>query len=183
MTSNILITFLLSLLTLSGINTSNTSQAITDTTVVNESAEVATGDTDYEEDDEVNDETDDEIADEDLMSIEEKYEHNKRNYSGDSGDTLVWYDVPYCDNHDFEVIGDETETMYICKKCGYSYSEFHKNAESEDNTDSDEDENGSDEDADSDEDENGSNEDADSDEDENGSNEEQESDDEDTCNE
>ena len=167
MTSNILITFLLSLLTLSGINTSNTSQAITDTTVVNESAEVATGDTDYEEDDEVNDETDDEIADEDLMSIEEKYEHNKRNYSGD---TLVWYDVPYCDNHDFEVLGDETETMYICKKCGYSYSEFHKNAESEDNTDSDEDENGS-------------NEDADSDEDENGSNEEQESDDEDTCNE
>ena len=94
------------------------------------------------------------------MSIEEKYEHNKRNYSGDSGDsvdTLVWYDVPYCDNHDFEVLGDETETMYICKKCGYTYSEFHKNSESEDDTDSDEDENGSDE--------------------------EQESDDEDTCNE
>lgn len=43
------------------------------------------------------------------------------------------------------------------KKCGYTYSEFHKNAESEDDTDSDEDENGSDE--------------------------EQESDDEDTCNE
>lgn len=158
MTSNILITFFLSLLTLSGINTNtvNINQKTTDATVINESVEAA-GDTDYEEDDEVNDETDDEIADEDLMSIEEKYEHNKRNYSGDSGDTLVWYDVPYCDNHDFEVLGDETETMYICKKCGYTYSEFHKNAESEDDTDSDEDENGSDE--------------------------EQESDDEDTCNE
>ena len=161
MTSNILITFFLSLLTLSGINTNtvNINQKTTDATVINESVEAA-GDTDYEEDDEVNDETDDEIADEDLMSIEEKYEHNKRNYSGDSGDsvdTLVWYDVPYCDNHDFEVLGDETETMYICKKCGYTYYEFHKNAESEDDTDSDEDENGSDE--------------------------EQESDDEDTCNE
>ena len=161
MTSNILITFFLSLLTLSGINTNtvNINQKTTDATVINESVEAA-GDTDYEEDDEVNDETDDEIADEDLMSIEEKYEHNKRNYSGDSVDsvdTLVWYDVPYCDNHDFEVLGDETETMYICKKCGYTYSEFHKNAESEDDTDSDEDENGSDE--------------------------EQESDDEDTCNE
>ena len=154
MTSNILIIFFLSLLTLSGINTNtaNINQKTTDATVINESVEAA-GDTDYEEDDEVNDE----IADEDLMSIEEKYEHNKRNYSGDSGNTLVWYDVPYCDNHDFEVLGDETETMYICKKCGYSYSESHKNAESEDNTDSDEDENGS--------------------------NEEQESDDEDTCNE
>ena len=161
MTSNILITFFLSLLTLSGINTNtvNINQKTTDATVINESVEAA-GDTDYEEDDEVNDETDDEIADEDLMSIEEKYEHNKRNYSGDSGDsvdTLVWYDVPYCDNHDFEVLGDETENMYICKKCGYTYSEFHKNSESEDDTDSDEDENGSDE--------------------------EQESDDEDTCNE
>lgn len=111
MTSNILITFFLSLLTLSGINTNtaNINQKTTDATVINESVEAA-GDTDYEEDDEVNDETDDEIADEDLMSIEEKYEHNKRNYSGDSGDTLVWYDVPYCDNHDFEVLGDETET-------------------------------------------------------------------------
>lgn len=155
MTSNILITFFLSLLTLSGINTNtaNINQKTTDATVINESVEAA-GDTDYEEDDEVNDETDDEIADEDLMSIEEKYEHNKRNYSGD---TLVWYDVPYCDNHDFEVLGDETETMYICKKCGYSYSEFHENTEEDDDTDSDEDETGS--------------------------NEEQESDDEDTCNE
>ena len=65
------------------------------------------------------------------MSIEEKYEHNKRNYTDDSDDTLVWYDVPYCDNHDFEVLGDETETMYICKKCGYSYSEFHENNQDE----------------------------------------------------
>lgn len=138
MTSNILITFLVSLLTLSGINTNtaNINQKTTDATVINESVEAA-GDTDYEEDDEVNDETDDEIADEDLMSIEEKYEHNKRNYTDDSGDTLVWYDVPYCDNHDFEVLGDETETMYICKKCGYSYSEFHENND-EENTETDE---------------------------------------------
>ena len=128
MTSNILITFLVSLLTLSGINTNtaNINQKTTDATVINKSVEAA-GDTDYEEDDEVNDE----IADEDLMSIEEKYEHNKRNYTDDSDDTLVWYDVPYCDNHDFEVLGDETETMYICKKCGYSYSEFHENNQDE----------------------------------------------------
>ena len=132
MASNILITFLVSLLTLSGINTNtaNINQKTTDATVINESVEAA-GDTDYEEDDEVNDETDDEIADEDLMSIEEKYEHNKRNYTDDSDDTLVWYDAPYCDNHDFEVLGDETETMYICKKCGYSYSEFHENNQDE----------------------------------------------------
>lgn len=132
MTSNILITFLVSLLTLSGINTNtaNINQKTTDATVINESVEAA-GDTDYEEDDEVNDETDDEIADEDLMSIEEKYEHNKRNYTDDSGDTLVWYDVPYCDNHDYEILGDETETMYICKKCGYSYCEFHENNQDE----------------------------------------------------
>lgn len=147
------------MLTLSGINTNtvNINQKTTDATVINESVEAA-GDTDYEEDDEVNDETDDDISDEEeSMSIEEKYERNKRNYTDDSGDTLVWYDVPYCDNHDFEVLGDETETMYICKKCGYSYSEFHENTEEDDDTDSDEDENGSDE--------------------------EQESDDEDTCNE
>lgn len=154
MTSNILITFLLSLLTLSGINTSNTSQAITDTTVVNESAEVATGDTDYEEDDEVNDETDDDISDEEeSMNIEEKYERNahKEDYAEDDGETMIWYDVPYCDNHDFEVLGDETETMYICKKCGYSYSEFHENTEEDDDTDSDEDETGSDEEQESNE--------------------------------
>lgn len=139
MTSNILITFLVSLLTLSGINTNTTNinQKTTDATVINESVE-ATGDTDYEEDDEVNDETDDEIADEDLMSIEEKYEHNKRNYTDDSGDTLVWYDVPYCDNHDFEVIGDKTETMYICKKCGYSYYEFNENNQDESEDEQDE---------------------------------------------
>lgn len=153
MTSNILITFFLSLLTLSGINTNtaNINQKTTDATVINESVEAA-GDTDYEEDDEVNDETDDDISDEEeSMSIEEKYEHNKRNYTDDSGDTLVWYDVPYCDNHDFEVLGDETETMYICKKCGYSYSEFHENTEEDDDTDSDEDETGSDEEQESNE--------------------------------
>ena len=126
MTSNILITFLVSLLTLSGINTTNAKQAITDVNITNESAEVATGDTNYE----VNNKNDDGISDEeDSMSIEEKYERNahKEDYTEDDGETLIWYDVPYCDDHDFEVLGDETETMYICKKCGYSYSEFHEN--------------------------------------------------------
>lgn len=126
MTSNILITFLVSLLTLSGINTTNAKQAITDVNITNESAEVATGDTNYE----VDNETENDISDEeDSMSIEEKYERNahKEDYTEDDGETLIWYDVPYCDNHDFEVLGDETETMYICKKCGYSYSEFHEN--------------------------------------------------------
>lgn len=126
MTSNILITFLVSLLTLSGINTTNVKRAITDVNTTNESAEVVTGDTNYE----VNNENDDGISDEeDSMSIEEKYERNahKEDYTEDDGETLIWYDVPYCDDHDFEVLGDETETMYICKKCGYSYSEFHEN--------------------------------------------------------
>lgn len=136
MTTNILITFLVSLLTLSGINTTNVKQANTDVNTTNESAEVATGDANYE----VNNETEDDISDEeDSMSIEEKYERNahKEDYTEDDGETLIWYDVPYCDNHDFDVLGDETETMYICKKCGYSYSEFHENND-DSNTEPDE---------------------------------------------
>lgn len=62
----------------------------------------------------------------DSLTVEEKYEHNqnKEDYLEDDGENLIWYDVPYCDDHDYEVIVGDTETMYICKKCGYSYSEF-----------------------------------------------------------
>lgn len=69
----------------------------------------------------------------DSLTVEEKYEHNqnKEDYLEDDGENLIWYDVPYCDNHDFEVIGDETEIMYICKKCGYTYSEFPEESEDE----------------------------------------------------
>lgn len=69
----------------------------------------------------------------DSLTVEEKYEHNqnKEDYLEDDGETLIWYDVPYCDDHDFEVLGDETEIMYICKKCGYSYSEFPEKSEDE----------------------------------------------------
>lgn len=67
------------------------------------------------------------------LTVEEKYERNqnKEDYLEDDGENLIWYDVPYCDDHDYEVIGDETETMYICKKCGYSYSEFPEESEDE----------------------------------------------------
>lgn len=62
----------------------------------------------------------------DSLTVDEKYERNqnKEDYLEDDGENLIWYDVPYCDNHDYEVIEGDTETMYICKKCGYSYSEF-----------------------------------------------------------
>lgn len=69
----------------------------------------------------------------DSLTVEEKYEHNqnKEDYLEDDGENLIWYDVPYCDDHDYEVIEGDTETMYICKKCGYSYSEFPEEAEDE----------------------------------------------------
>nr|DAM08555.1 MAG TPA: RNA polymerase I-like protein [Bacteriophage sp.] len=69
----------------------------------------------------------------DSLTVEEKYEHNqnKEDYLEDDGENLIWYDVPYCDNHDYEVIEDNTETMYICKKCGYSYSEFPEETKDE----------------------------------------------------
>ena len=77
--------------------------------------------------------TEEDANEEDSMTVEEKYAHNqnKEDYLEDDGETLIWYDVPYCDDHDFEVLGDETETMYICKKCGYSYSEFPEESEDE----------------------------------------------------
>lgn len=69
----------------------------------------------------------------DSLTVEEKYEHNqsKEDYLEDDGENLIWYDVPYCDDHDYEVIEGDTETMYICKKCGYSYSEFLEESEDE----------------------------------------------------
>lgn len=69
----------------------------------------------------------------DSLTVEEKYEHNqnKEDYLEDDGENLIWYDVPYCDDHDYEVIEGDTETMYICKKCGYTYSEFPEESEDE----------------------------------------------------
>ena len=69
----------------------------------------------------------------DSLTVEEKYEHNqnKEDYLEDDGENLIWYDVPYCDDHDYEVIEDDAETMYICKKCGYSHSEFTEESEDE----------------------------------------------------
>ena len=66
-------------------------------------------------------------------AAEEKYEHNqnKEDYLEDDGENLIWYDVPYCDDHDYEVIEGDTETMYICKKCGYTYSEFPEESKDE----------------------------------------------------
>ena len=47
----------------------------------------------------------------DSLTVEEKYEHNqnKEDYLEDDGENLIWYDVPYCDNHDYEVIEGDTE--------------------------------------------------------------------------
>lgn len=130
MASKVLILFFASLLSLSNVTTpqvaesSQTYEESTTPTVSEDSEESAepTETPEYAAEDE-----------DDSLTVEEKYEHNqnKEDYLEDDGENLIWYDVPYCDNHDYEVIEGDTETMYICKKCGYSYSEFPEEAASD----------------------------------------------------
>lgn len=131
MTTNILLTLLASLLTLSGVHTSSMNNENVNTkvstNVSSESVEQSDESQDYD--------TSDENYEDDSMTLEEKYEHNqnKEDYLEDDGENVIWYDVPYCDNHDYEVIDSDTETLYICKKCGYS--EFYeKNIEENNDT-------------------------------------------------
>lgn len=130
MTTNILLTLLASLLTLSGVHTSSMNNENVNTKVsTNVSSESV------EQSDESQDYDADENYEDDSMTLEEKYEHNqnKEDYLEDDGENVIWYDVPYCDNHDYEVIDSDTETLYICKKCGYS--EFYeKNIEENNDT-------------------------------------------------
>lgn len=127
MASKVLILFFASLLSLSNVTTpqvaesSQTYEESTTPTVSEESAE-PTETPEYVTEDE-----------EDSLTVEEKYERNqnKEDYLEDDRENLIWYDVPYCDDHDYEVIEGDTETMYICKKCGYSYSEFPEESEDE----------------------------------------------------
>lgn len=128
MVSKVLTLFFTSLLSLSTATGTTTAQAVESPQVYEESVE-PTETPEYTEED-ANEE---DANEEDSMTIEEKYAHNqnKEDYLEDDGETLIWYDVPYCDDHDFEVLGDETEIMYICKKCGYSYSEFSEESEDE----------------------------------------------------
>lgn len=130
MVSKVLILFFASLLSLSNAATPQVAESSqiyeesTTPTVSEDSEETAepTETPEYAAEDE-----------EDSLTVEEKYEHNqnKEDYLEDDGENLIWYDVPYCDDHDYEVIEDDTETMYICKKCGYSYSEFPEEAASD----------------------------------------------------
>lgn len=128
MVSKVLTLFFTSLLSLSTATGMTTAQAVESPQVYEESVDSAETPEYTEEDDDEED-----ANEEDSMTIEEKHEHNqnKEDYLEDDGETLIWYDVPYCDDHDFEVLGDETEIMYICKKCGYSYSEFPEESEDE----------------------------------------------------
>ena len=128
MVSKVLTLFFTSLLSLSTATGTTTAQAVESPQVYEESV-------DYSETPEYTEEDVDEedANEEDSMTVEEKYAHNqnKEDYLEDDGETLIWYDVPYCDDHDYEVIEGDTETMYICKKCGYSYSEFPEESEDE----------------------------------------------------
>mgnify|MGYP006920096022 FL=1 len=123
MVSKVLTLFFASLLSLSTATGTTTAQAVESPQVYEESVD-STETPEYTEED---------ANEEDSMTVEEKYAHNqnKEDYLEDDGETLIWYDVPYCDDHNFEILGDETETMYICKKCGYSYSEFPEESEDE----------------------------------------------------
>lgn len=128
MVSKVLTLFFTSLLSLSTATGTTTAQAVESPQVYEESV-ASVEIPEYTEED-----VDEEDAnEEDSMTVEEKYAHNqnKEDYLEDDGENLIWYDVPYCDDHDYEVIEGDTETMYICKKCGYSYSEFSEKSEDE----------------------------------------------------
>lgn len=127
MASKVLILFFTSLLSLSNVTTPQVAEVPqireeSTAPTVSEDSTVPTEAPEYAAEDE-----------NDSLTVEEKYEHNqnKEDYLEDDGENLIWYDVPYCDNHDYEVIEGDTETMYICKKCGYSYSEFPEESEDE----------------------------------------------------
>ena len=159
MTTNILLTLLASLLTLSGVHTSSMNDENVNTNIsTNVSSEAVTQSNESQNYD-TTDESSDENYEDDSMTLEEKYEHNqnKEDYLEDDGENVIWYDVPYCDNHDYEVIDSDTETLYICKKCGYS--EFYeKNTETNNDTTDTESDECNDEDSSEDETENTSNE-------------------------
>ena len=127
MASKVLILFFASLLSLSNATTPQ----VTETPQIREESTAPT----VSEDSTEPTETPEYAAEDenDSLTVEEKYEHNqnKEDYLEDDGENLIWYDVPYCDDHDYEVIEGDTETMYICKKCGYSYSEFPEESEDE----------------------------------------------------
>lgn len=130
MASKVLILFFASLLSLSNVTTPQ----VAETPQIREESTVPTVSEDSTESAEPTEAPEYATEDEDdSLTVEEKYEHNqnKEDYLEDDGENLIWYDVPYCDNHDYEVIEDDTETMYICKKCGYSYSEFPEEAVSD----------------------------------------------------
>lgn len=127
MASKVLILFFTSLLSLSNVTTPQVAE-------VPQIREESTAPTVSEDSTEPTEAPEYAAEDEDdSLTVEEKYEHNqnKEDYLEDDGENLIWYDVPYCDDHDYEVIEDDTETMYICKKCGYSYSEFSEESEDE----------------------------------------------------
>lgn len=127
MASKVLILFFASLLSLSSVTTPQ----VAETPQIREESTASTGSEDSTEPTEAPEYAAED--EDDSPTVEEKYEHNqnKEDYLEDDGENLIWYDVPYCDNHDYEVIEGDTETMYICKKCGYSYSEFLKESEDE----------------------------------------------------
>lgn len=127
MASKVLILFFASLLSLSNAVTPQVAEA----PQIREESTASTGSEDSTEPAEAPEYAAED--EDDSPTVEEKYEHNqnKEDYLEDDGENLIWYDVPYCDNHDYEVIEGDTETMYICKKCGYSYSEFLKESEDE----------------------------------------------------
>ena len=130
MASKVLILFFASLLSLSNATTPQ----VAETPQIQEEFTTPTASEDSEKSAESTEAPEYATEDEDdSLTVEEKYEHNqnKEDYLEDDGENLIWYDVPYCDNHDYEVIEGDTETLYICKKCGYSYSEFPEEAASD----------------------------------------------------
>lgn len=130
MASKVLILFFASLLSLSNVTTPQ----VAETPQIREKSTAPTVSEDSTESVEPTEAPEYAAEDgDDSLTVEEKYEHNqnKEDYLEDDGENLIWYDVPYCDDHDYKVIEGDTETMYICKKCGYSYSEFSEKSEDE----------------------------------------------------
>lgn len=100
MASKVLILFFASLLSLSNVTTpqvAETPQIREESTAstVSEDSTEPTETPEYAAEDE-----------DDSLTVEEKYEHNqnKEDYLEDDEENLIWYDVPYCDDHDYEVI-------------------------------------------------------------------------------
>lgn len=134
MNLNVVVAIIVAILSATGIDTSNINvNDIASKVVTEEQSDVSNTDAEYqnnEDDSNYNNREDSHEENAEIYAeptLDEKYNHNQNREDQSENEEDVWYDVPECTEHDFTITeysdGDGCGIEYICKKCGYSYTE------------------------------------------------------------